>query len=204
MREKHYSYSVNAASNPGCLIIFGLVWLAFTIPFLIIMLYAGPEIVGLLVGGLFVLVGLAFVLAGALIQFTRARIGRPQITLSEPVLRVGQTFTASYLHTFSRDVEIGDIRLQLVFRETATYQQGTDTRTVTHDHVISEHVAPGGSFRAGSLINQSYEFQIPPDGMHNLDVRRNRLQWYLIMKMSVPRLPDFVEEIELNVLPEMA
>lgn len=202
MKEKRFSS--NAANSPGCLIGFGILWLAFTAPFFIITLIDGPDLVGALVSGLFVLIGLAILAAGALGQFTRMRIGQPQIALSETVLRVGQTFTASYLHTFSRDVEIGEIRLQLVFRETATYQQGTDTRTVTHDHLINEYVAPGGSFRAGSLINQSYEFQIPPDGMHNLDVRRNRLQWYLIMKMSVPRLPDFVEQLELNVLPEMA
>lgn len=202
MKEKHFSS--NAANSPGCLIGFGLLWLAFSAPFLIITLSSGADLVGVLVSGLFVLIGLVILAAGALIQFTRMRIGQPQITLSDPVLRVGQTFTASYLHTFPRDVEIGEIHLQLIFRETATYQQGTDTRTVTYDHLIDEHVAPGGTFRAGSFINQSYEFQIPPDGMHNLDVRRNRLQWYLILKMSVPRLPDFVEQLELNVLPEMA
>ncbi len=196
--------SSNVANNPGYLIAFGLLWLLFTCPFFIVMLVAGPDLAGALLGGLFLLVGVAILAAGMFIQFTRMRIGQPQITLSDPVLRVGQTFTASYLHTFPRDVEIGEIYLQLIFRETATYQQGTDTRTVTYDHLIDEHVAPGGTFRAGSFINQSYEFQIPPDGMHNLDVRRNRLQWYLILKMSVPRLPDFVEQLELNVLPEMA
>ncbi len=153
--------------------------------------------------GLFVLVGLAILVLGLLGYYTRMRVGKPEIMLSSTTLRVGETFTLSYIHSFARSVTVEDISVQLIFRETATYQQGTDTRTVTHDHIIDERLEPGGAFQAGSLINQTYEFQIPADGMHNVDVRRNKLQWYLIMKMRVPKLPDFIEQRELDVIPEI-
>jgi hypothetical protein len=45
---------------------------------------------------------------------------------------------------------------------------------------------------------------IPADGMHSLDVRRNKLKWIVKIQMKIPRLPDFIEEYELTVLPEMA
>jgi hypothetical protein len=46
--------------------------------------------------------------------------------------------------------------------------------------------------------------QIPPDGMHSLAVRRNTLEWVVRLRATIPRLPDFIEEIQLNVLPELA
>ncbi|MCA9934911.1 MAG: hypothetical protein H6662_11065 [Ardenticatenaceae bacterium] len=199
-KEKRVSVSQN---RPGCFAAFAVFWLAISLPIFLIALRDG-EMTGILIGGLFVAIGVAILGYALLVAYTRARIGKPEILLSNTTLRVGETFTVSYLHTFKRDVTVGEIHLQLIFRETATYQQGTDTRTVTHDHMIDERTEPGGSFQAGSLINQTYEFQIPPDGMHNLDVRRNKLQWILRMKMSVPRLPDFVEQIDLDVVPEMA
>lgn len=195
-------FSANRISTAGCLLGFGLLWLAISLPVFIIAL-RDRAIVGIIIGGIFTLIGLAVFGYALMMQFTRMRVGKPEILLSNTTLRVGEKFTVSYVHTFARAVEVGEIRLQLIFRETATYQQGTDTRTVTHDHLIAENIEPGGAYRQGSMINQSYEYQIPPDGMHNLDVRRNKLQWLLIMTMSIPKLPDFTEEIELNVIPEM-
>jgi len=204
LKQKQSSSSSSSSfTRPGCLIGFALLWLAISFPIFIVAVSSG-ETAGILIGGLFVLIGVAFMGYALLNLYTRTRIGKPEIVLSNTTLRVGEKFTMSYLHTFKRAVTIGEIRVQLIFRETATYQQGTDTRTVTHDHMIDERTEPGRSFQAGNLINQTYEFQIPVDGMHNLDVRRNKLQWILIMKMSVPRLPDFVEQIDLTVVPELA
>jgi hypothetical protein len=43
--------------------------------------------------------------------------------------------------------------------------------------------------------------QIPYNGMHSLEVRRNKLEWFVIFELDIPRLPNFTEQIKLTVLP---
>jgi hypothetical protein len=187
----------------GCLLLFGLAWMAFSAIFVLVGL-SDKDTGFTIIGGIFVLVGLGIFLFGALTYYTRLRIGQPEITISEQMLRVGESFTVNLFHSFKSGVQIDGIRLELVFRETATYQQGTDTRTVTHNHIIAEFEEPGSYFQAGHLIQKSYDLQIPRDGMHTLKVTRNKLEWFVHFSMKVPRLPDFSEEYELEVVPVMA
>lgn len=190
-------------NKSGCLLLFGLFWIAFSAIFVAVGI--GNEDTSFIIfGSVFVLIGVAIFLFGALSYYTRLRIGKPEITISEQMLRVGDSFTVNFFHTFKSNVQVEAIRLELVFRETATYQQGTDTRTVTHNHIIAEFEEPGGHFQAGHLIQKNYELQIPPDGMHTLKVRRNNLEWFVHFSMKIPRLPDFSEEYELEVVPVMA
>lgn len=187
-------------NQPGCLFLFGLFWVGFSSIFVIIGL-TQDNIAFALFGLLFVLVGVGILGFALFSYYTRFRIGRPEITISEQTLRVGESFTVSYLHSFNRNVQVDGIRVALIFKETATYQRGTDTTTVTHDHIIAEFEEPGGRFQAGHLIQQSYDLQIPPTGMHTLKVRRNKLEWFVRFQMNVPKLPDLVEQFELDVLP---
>jgi hypothetical protein len=187
-------------SQPGCLLLFGLFWTAFSSIFIVLGLTDGNTI-PIIFGGAFALIGIGIVSYAALSYYTRFRIGKPEITISEQMLRVGEPFTVSYFHSFNRSANIEGIRVELIFRETATYQRGTDTKTVTHNHMIAEFEEPGGHFQAGHLIQQNYDLQIPPDGMHTLKVRRNKLEWFVRFVMKVPKLPDFVEQFELEVVP---
>lgn len=195
--------STKRGSSPGCLLLFGLFWIAFSAIFVFVGI-GDEDTTFIIFGGVFVLIGLGILLFGGLSYYTRLRIGKPEITISEQMLRVGDSFTVSILHSFKSSVNVENIRLELVFRETATYQQGTDARTVTHNHVIAKFEEPGGHFQAGHLIQQNYDLQIPLDGMHTLKVRRNKLEWFVRFTMKVPRLPDFSEEYELEVVPVIA
>ena len=196
------STTVKSQNRPGCLLFFGLAWMAFSAIFVLVGI-GNEDTTFTIVGTVFVLVGLAIFLIGALSYYTRLRIGKPEITISEQMLRVGESFTVNFFHSFKSGAQVDNIRLELVFRETATYQQGTDTRTVTHNHIIAEFEEPGGRFQAGHLIQKNYDLQIPPDSMHTLKVRRNKLEWFVRFSMKVPRLPDFSEEYELEVVPVM-
>lgn len=192
-----------ANSHPGCLLGFGLFWVLFSAFFL----YLGLNEAGLwfvLCSGLFVLIGLAIMGYALLVFVTRYKMGTPDFQLSTTTPKVGESFTFSFSHTFPRDITIGEIRTQLILREKATYQQGTDTKTVTHDHIIATREAPGGQFRSGHVLNQHYTLQIPPDGMHSLKVRRNELIWLVKFEASVANLPNFLQEFELTVPPEIA
>lgn len=197
------STTVKSQNKPGCLLLFGLFWIAFSAVFVVIGI-GDEDTTFIIFGAVFVLIGLGLLLFGALSYYTRLRIGQPEITISEQMLRVGESFTVDLFHSFKSSVQVDDIRLELIFRETATYQQGTDTRTVTHNHVIAEFEEPGGHFQSGHLMQKNYNLQIPRDSMHTLKVRRNKLEWFVRFSMKVPRLPDFSEEYELEVVPVMA
>ncbi len=186
----------------GCLLFFGLFWLAFSSMFLLIGLGDGgiPFVAFSL---LFIAVGLGITGYALMLFWTRFKVGKPTYHISHNTLRVGESFTFQFSHRFPRQVQIQQIRTSLIFRERATYQQGTDTRTVTQDHVIANRVESGGNFQAGQLVGQSYEFTIPRDAMHTVKVRRNELTWLAKFEAEIPGLPNFVEEFELNVLPEM-
>jgi len=197
--EKTRSTSRNQA---GFLLLFGLLWTGFSALFVIVGL-GNEDNSFAIIGSIFMLIGIGLMAFGAITYYTRFRIGKPEITISEQMLRVGQPFTVTFFHSFKSGVQIDGIRLELVFRETATYQQGTDTKTVTHNHIVAEFEEPGGHFQAGHLIQKNYNLQIPRDSMHTLKVRRNKLEWFVRFVMKVPRLPDFVEEFELDVVSAM-
>lgn len=131
------------------------------------------------------------------------KFGKPELTISQEYIRVGQRFTANLANTFPQDVTINKMSVQLIFRETATYQQGTDTRTVTHENVVQEHELMGGVYRAGNFLQKELEFQIPPDAMHTLRVRRNMLQWFVSIKAEIANYPDLAQESELEVISEL-
>lgn len=194
--------TTNPQQKPGCLLGFALFWMAFSSVFLIIGL-SQDEIGIAVVGGIFVLIGFLLFLYGLLVIYIRARVGAPEFTISKTTLKVGEPFNISYYHSFKGGVNIKRILVQFYFQETATYQQGTDTRTVRHKELIEEFEEPGGRFNAGTMIQKSYDVRIPPDGMHTLNVRRNQLQWFVKFQMAIPRLPDFVNEYELEVLPAL-
>lgn len=136
-------------------------------------------------------------------QASRARFGKPEMTVPQAA-RVGDPVVVQYRHTFNRNVTCDLFSVQLIFQERATYQQGSSTRTVAHEQVIGEVSAPSRSFQSGEMIADTLQWQIPRDAMHSLRAPRNVLRWLVRIKFVIPKSPDYVDEYEINVLPEMA
>ena len=101
------SKNVRATGGRGhlFLLVFGLGWTAFSAIFVIIG-FGDGGIPFILIGGLFVLIGLVITGFGALTIVTRLRIGKPDITLSQTTLRVGESLSMSYQHQFKSSVAI--------------------------------------------------------------------------------------------------
>ncbi len=194
--------SLNSKNGVLFLAIFGLLWSCCSL-FAIVPAVLSGEMMGVLFAAIFLLPGLFILGYAATIYYSRARIGKPDITVSNSTLRVGEQFTVQLLHTFKSNVQIDRLEVQLVFKETATYQQGTDTRTVAHEDIYENYELPAGQYQSGQYIQETYTMQIPSDAMHTLKVRRNQLQWFVRVRASIPKLPDYVDEYELSVLPEM-
>lgn len=160
----------------------------------------GGIIFGLLVAGL----GGWLLFASTRTWWMRRRVGSPELLIDKTELKVGESFSVAFNNTFPRSVSLTTLQIQLLFKESATYQQGTDTRTVHHEEVIDERELPGGQYTAGSFLAESFTLQIPPDAMHTLDAYRNKLRWLVKVKMVIPSLKDYEDEVELLVLPALA
>jgi hypothetical protein len=198
----HKSVSINSRTGIAVLAFIGVMWtccsLVVTVPMAL-----NEEWTGVLFSLCFVIPGLLILAYAATIYYSRARIGKPEVLISNTNLSVGEQFTVNLMHTFKRNVQIDRLEVQLIFKETATYQQGTDTRTVIHEDVYENFELPSGQYQAGQTIQDTYTMQIPADAMHTLNVRRNQLQWFVRVRASIPKLPDYVDEYELMVRPEL-
>ena len=141
---------------------------------------------------------------GYIIYYKRARakVGKPTVTLPT-TLRVGEKFDLQYHHTFNQQITCEQFSLQLVFEEQATYSQGSNTRTVTHEQVIAETGFPARIFQPGDMIADSLAWQIPREAMHTVKAPRNVLRWVVRLKLVIPKSPDYQDEYEINVLPEI-
>ena len=192
-----------SANRPGCLIGFSIFWILFSLIFVVVG-FGDESWAFVAFGSLFVAIGIGLLIYAGMGMYTRYRLGAPIVTFSPETLRVGDTFKMTYEHTLRQSVEVTEFTVELIFREVATYQQGTDTRTVTQNHIIDTFEMLPGHFQSGHIWHETFEMTIPADGMHSLDVRRNKLKWIVKIQMDIPRLPNFVEEFELTVLPEMA
>lgn len=149
------------------------------------------------------------VIVGAIVGYflyrhaSRARFGKPEMTVPQAA-RVGDPVVVQYRHTFNRNVTCDLFSVQLIFEERATYQQGSSTRTVAHEQVVGEVSVPSRSFQAGEMIADTLQWQIPREAMHTLKAPRNILRWLVRIKFVIPKSPDYVDEYEINVLPEIA
>jgi hypothetical protein len=117
---------------------------------------------------------------------------------------VGETFTVDYQQTFRVATQVQLMRLSLILRESATYQRGTDTVTVTHDHFVQTYDLPPRHMSAGEMFQDRRQFQIPPSGMHSFAANRNKLNWLIKVSVQIPGWPDFADEFSLTVPPELA
>ncbi len=133
----------------------------------------------------------------------RLRFPVPQVWVSAHPLRVGEEARWRYVQRFSRPLgpEV-EAWMQLVFREEATYQRGTETVTVTHEDVVDEWPLDLTGAQAGEVELEG-RLQIPREGMHTFRARRNRLRWFLRVRAQIPNWPDFQRAYELTVLPEV-
>ena len=155
-------------------------------------------------GGCFIAVGLAIMLAGLNPILAGTRVSPPEVHVSNTNLRSGDEFTLSYQQTFKAASDVERITMQLILRESATYRRGTDTVTVTHDHLIQSFETPARHFDGGESFSDNRRLLIPRGAMHSFEANRNKLRWLVKVKVEIKSWPDFEEEYSITVLPEMA
>lgn len=200
------------------LLIFGLLWTciscAISIPMVVAFGGAGlleGDLTSILTAalplafiGCFDLIGLAFIVGGLRPLIAGARVAPPEVTVSNLNLKSGEEFSLDYRQTFKGATDVIRIATQLVLRESATYRRGTDTVTVTHDHVVESAETAERHFEAGETYANRHRWAIPRGAMHSFEASNNRLRWLIKVKVEIKGWPDYDDEYGLQVLPELA
>ncbi len=209
----------SSGTQYGCLVVVGLIFtlascggLAIASPvfqqrqFSLSALLSAGNIGALIGGGLFTLaflaVGLGMLGFGVRGLLARARLTRPEVTLSTQTPRVGEVVTMTYRQTFRTGTEVQGIRFQLILRERATYRRGTDTVTVQHDNIVQEYQVPGRHFDAGQGFQDQRQFQV--QSMHTFRASHNKLEWLIHVQVEMAGWPAYTEEYPLQVPPDVA
>ncbi len=136
--------------------------------------------------------------------FMERRIGKPAVYASSERLMRGEILDISYDQEINNPTEIQEIIFKLIMRETATYTSGTDRVTVTHDYPAGEVRRPGRTMQRGYRLSERADFEIPPDAMHTFVQRNNKLQWFFMVEVKIAKWPDYHQDYEILVIPEVA
>lgn len=193
--------SNEARRGRGCTLVFAIFWIGFSLVWTFLAWRGGGGF-SWLFGVPFILIGLLLVAASLWRTFSAVRVAPPEVSISNTKLRPGERFHVTYVQRFRLPTTLQDCRVELVFRESATYTQGTDTRTDTHELVESYFDGPAGSFEAGSEVRRDGEFQIPADAMHSFAAQHNKLEWFVRVHVDIQEWPDMIELFDLTVVPE--
>jgi len=193
--------SADSRRGRGCLVLFSLIWIAFSLFWTIAAWRSG--------GGAMALFGLPFIAVGLLLlvgsywrRIAGVRIGAPRLSASKTTLRPGEGFLVRYEQKFRTPVDVLDSRVELLFRETATYRRGTNTYTEVHEETPDFFEAPVGHFESGHTTQSEGRMAIPADAMHSFKATNNKLQWLLRVVVNVQGWPDVKDEFELTILAE--
>jgi hypothetical protein len=193
--------SVESKQGRGCLVMFSVLWLSFSLFWTFAAWRSGAGAMALF-GLPFIAIGIFLLAGGFWRNIAGLRIGRPKLMASKTTLRPNETFAVRYEQTFRLPVEVLECRVELVFRETATYRRGTDTYTETHEVVHDFFEAPIGHFDAGQTTQSEGRMTIPADAMHSFKATNNKLQWLMRVLVNAQEWPDVKDEFELTVLSE--
>ncbi|MBN1396115.1 MAG: hypothetical protein JW959_13920, partial [Pirellulales bacterium] len=99
-------------------------------------------------------------------------------------------------------LELNALRASLRCEESATYRQGTDTRTETREVFRRElFLRQGFSVRSGLPFETEIEFDVPDGAMHSFAADHNEINWTLVVEGDVANWPDFKRSFPVVVRP---
>jgi hypothetical protein len=190
-------------SGRGCLLIFGLIWTAMSVFFLIMALTSGGGgIFGAVFSIPFVGIGVGM-LCWALAPTLRAtKLTEPVVRLTPEAIRLGEEFSFVFQQTFKAPLTVDWVKVTFLMRESATYRRGTDTYTDKHENTFATYDLPGREYRAGETLDLTYRFGIPPDAMHTFQGSNNKIDYMVKVQVSIARWPDVNEEYAVIVMPD--
>ena len=161
----------------------------------------GIELAAILTLLPFLGIGMIFMLLAIRSSLGVLKAPNANVLISGNPLMLGDAFTVNYQQRFRGGVTLNSIRYDLIFRESATYTQGTNTYTVHHDVVMNSFEMPAQRLSGGEPLQTQLSFQVPPSAMHSFHANNNKLRWIIRAKIGIEGWPDYEREYEFAVLP---
>jgi hypothetical protein len=186
----------------ACLGLFALLWNSFVIFWLIGSWLQSHNILFTMFGLPFLAVGIALAVGACWPLIIGTKLAPAEAHVSSTTLRPGEEFSFSYRQKVRRPVDVQRATYSLVLRESATYRQGTDTTTVTHEELAFQWDGLARSYEAGEEIGTDQKLRIPESAMHTFEAARNKLQWFVKVDLDSVGWADVKEAYEVRVLPE--
>lgn len=129
-----------------------------------------------------------------------AGIGPTSVEISDHPLYPGREY-ALFLSQAGH-LQLESFRITLVCQESATYRQGTDTRTsiqpvYNQELLYREKI----EVQAGIPFEQDCEFQVPREVMHSFQGTHNAVQWKLRVDVETREWPPFQRTFPVVLYP---
>ncbi|MEX0866325.1 MAG: DUF3592 domain-containing protein, partial [Pirellulales bacterium] len=202
------AYRLPIGTQPGWKLFFlGLVTLFWNVLALIgLFIAVGGNITGARDWLLTALV-VPFLLFGVFLIFVFFRqllvtsgIGMTRVEISDHPLLPGKTY--ELLISQEGKLIIHSLVARLVCEETATYRQGTDTRTESlrvwdQEVYRAEHI----EIQPDRGFQEQTQMRLPEGAMHSLATDHNSVQWMLLVRGDLEHWPDFERRFPIIVHP---
>lgn len=148
-----------------------------------------------------------FVIFGVLLTFAFVHelliaigVGPTQLEISAHPLAPGEEVRV-WISQGGR-LTLNRLAARLVCEETATYRQGTDTRTETR--VVFERLLwerRDAQILDGAPLETEFACEIPTGSMHSYKGQHNEIHWRIIITGNIPRRPNFERSFPVIVYP---
>ncbi len=129
-----------------------------------------------------------------------AGIGPTRLEISDHPLHPGGKYRL-FISQSGR-LSVNALRVSLTCAESATYRQGTDTRSESREVIRRElFYREGFAIRGGAPFETEIEFDVPAGAMHSFAAQHNEINWALTVEGDVARWPGFQRVFSVIVRP---
>lgn len=192
--------AANSRAACGCLLGFCVIWLGFCVIWSVTALSSGrPQMILCAIPHIAIGVGMLMWVAKPAVM--ALKVGAPEVEISSDLVHAGDQFQFRFCQPVRQTLDIDKITVRFLFRESASYSQGTTTRTDTNDQVLSEWEQPRIHFEANQSIQLEQALHVPAGAMHSFSATHNKLQYLVAVHVAIVGWPDFKEEYEVQVAP---
>ena len=144
----------------------------------------------------FVVIGL-ILLGGVVYMFLAIFNPRFEVAMSRGAVPLGGDVDIAW-DLIGSARRLRSLKLEIQGEQSATYRQGTDTRTDTE---IFEIVPIKETSDRAEMAFGSATVRIPESTMHTFEADRNKITWSIVLKGDIPWWPDVSETFPFRVTP---
>ncbi len=151
----------------------------------------------------FAIVGIFFIGYFIRLLLITTGVGQTFVEISDHPLFPGEGY--DLLVSQSGRLRMNSLSVLLVCEESATYRQGTDTRTETR-RVYEEELFRREKFdiHRGMPLEERFHVDIPSGMMHSFKSEHNEINWKLVVKGDVVRWPDYERSFPVVLYPGLS